>query len=383
MVVTPTPRPIFISRSNVWTTAFRQFNRPRFSESSGMLYVTFASDEMEEDAEDLGGPRREFFRLLVRAIFQGSGAFEESPNGFTPKLNIAHVQNGVYRTIGKMMSTIIVQGGEPPAFLAPHVVDYIVTEDILQVRVTPDDIADAELRDSLKKVKQASTVDELEEALDCCDTWRFQIEGLPNPVTMDRRNEFIRNATLYHVILHQQSCFNQLMDGLSYYGVLPLLREHRSMRIFLDMPEKRDEVTAEVLACLLKPSYSVLGSNKRPKEELMVVKFREFLQCVENKELGEILGARTLTEEEKDFVQNLGLGHILAFATGSSKIPAVGFQPNPKIVFIHDEIKRHPVAHTCSNELLIFVNAKNMADDDEFEYCFVVALMNGALFSTI
>ena len=64
--------------------------------------------------------------------------------------------------------------------------------------------------------------------------------------------------------------------------VLPLLRENRSMRI-LAMPEKRDEVTAEVLACLLKPSYSVLGSNKRPKEELIVIKFREFLQCVESK----------------------------------------------------------------------------------------------------
>lgn len=76
----------------------------------------------------------------------------ESPNGFTPKLNIAHVQNGVYRIIGKMMSTIIVQGGEPPAFLAPHIVDHIVTDDILQVHVTPDDIADAELRDSLTKV---------------------------------------------------------------------------------------------------------------------------------------------------------------------------------------------------------------------------------------
>ena len=50
------------------------------------------------------------------------------------------------------MSTIIVQGGEPPAFLAPHIVDYVVTRDILQVHVTPDDIADAELRDSLKKV---------------------------------------------------------------------------------------------------------------------------------------------------------------------------------------------------------------------------------------
>ena len=69
------------------------------------------------------------------------------------------------------------------------------------------------------QVKQASTVDELEEALDCCDSWRFQIEGLPNPVTMDTKHAFVRNATLYHVILQRQSCLNQLIDGLSYYGV--------------------------------------------------------------------------------------------------------------------------------------------------------------------
>uniref|UniRef100_A0A3Q4MD59 HECT domain-containing protein n=1 Tax=Neolamprologus brichardi TaxID=32507 RepID=A0A3Q4MD59_NEOBR len=40
-------------------------------------------------------------------------------------------------------------------------------------------------------------------------------------------------------------------------------------------------------------------------------------------------------------------GHILAFATGSSKVPAIGFQPAPKITFIHDESKHLPIAHTC------------------------------------
>lgn len=76
-VVSERTRPIHISRSNVWTTALRQFSRPQFAESSDMLYVTFASDEdMVEDAADYGGPRREFFRLLVKAIIQDSGAFE-------------------------------------------------------------------------------------------------------------------------------------------------------------------------------------------------------------------------------------------------------------------------------------------------------------------
>lgn len=76
----------------------------------------------------------------------------ESPNGFIPRMNISHVQNGVYRAIGQMMSTIIVQGGEPPALLSPHVVDYLMTGEMFQVNVTPDDVADVELREALKKV---------------------------------------------------------------------------------------------------------------------------------------------------------------------------------------------------------------------------------------
>lgn len=77
-VITSGTRQVYISRADVWTTALRQFKRPRFAESCDMLYVTFASDEhdAEEDAADFGGSRREFFRLLVKANFQDSGAFE-------------------------------------------------------------------------------------------------------------------------------------------------------------------------------------------------------------------------------------------------------------------------------------------------------------------
>lgn len=69
------------------------------------------------------------------------------------------------------------------------------------------------------QVKQASTEDELQEALDCCDSWRFHVEGLPNQVTMDSKHAFVKSATLYHVILQRQSCLNQLIDGLYHYGV--------------------------------------------------------------------------------------------------------------------------------------------------------------------
>lgn len=53
-----------------------------------------------------------------------------------------------------------------------------------------------------------------------------------------------------------------------------------------------------------------------------------------------------------------------AFATRSSKVPAIGFQAAPKITFIRDESKHLPIVHTCANELQRFVSETTMADDD-------------------
>ncbi|KAF7653480.1 hypothetical protein LDENG_00082310 [Lucifuga dentata] len=55
-----------------------------------------------------------------------------------------------------------------------------------------------------------------------------------------------------------------------YYQVLPLLKDNPRIRIVFGMPQEDSDVTADVTG-LLKPSYSVLGSNRRPREEELVV----------------------------------------------------------------------------------------------------------------
>ena len=69
------------------------------------------------------------------------------------------------------------------------------------------------------KVDQAATNDELEQAVESCDSWRYQIEGLPNPVSMDNKDAFVQNAILFHVLIQRQSCYDQLVEGLNYYEV--------------------------------------------------------------------------------------------------------------------------------------------------------------------
>ena len=64
---------IVVSRLNLWKTALPYFKRKGFLENHGLLSVTFATFTEEEDAVDLGGPRREFFHLLLVAICKDSG----------------------------------------------------------------------------------------------------------------------------------------------------------------------------------------------------------------------------------------------------------------------------------------------------------------------
>lgn len=75
-VINGAERKIYISRAAVWLTAFNQFKRQSFSNKKGMLSVVFTTDEYQEDAADAGGPRRELFRLLIKSLWQDSGAFE-------------------------------------------------------------------------------------------------------------------------------------------------------------------------------------------------------------------------------------------------------------------------------------------------------------------
>ena len=64
---------IVVSRLNLWKTAVPYFKRQGFLKSPGLIRVTFATFTEEEDAVDLGGPRREFFHLLLVAICKDSG----------------------------------------------------------------------------------------------------------------------------------------------------------------------------------------------------------------------------------------------------------------------------------------------------------------------
>lgn len=66
---------INVRRGAIWTDACRQMTRKRFSPGS-TISVKFADSEgNSEGAVDIGGPKREFLRMAVKAANLDSGIF--------------------------------------------------------------------------------------------------------------------------------------------------------------------------------------------------------------------------------------------------------------------------------------------------------------------
>ena len=111
---------IIVRRKHLLKDAMKAFSKPKF-EVSKYLRVRFIG----ESAQDEGGPRREFFRLLMPLIGQ-SQLFTGWPENVVPVHNVISLSLNEYYLVGKMLTTSVIQGGQPPVFFAAAVVDFIL-----------------------------------------------------------------------------------------------------------------------------------------------------------------------------------------------------------------------------------------------------------------
>ena len=77
---------------------------------------------------------------------------------------------------------------------------------------------------------------------------------------------------------------------------------------------------------------------------------------------------------------NLQLQDLLAFVTGATHPPPIGFQKEPKIQFHNDG--PFPRANTCANKLILSV-MQPIPDADSYMYFLAFGILNTAGFGRI
>ena len=103
---------IIVRRSHIFSDALRTFSRATF-DIAKFLKVTFVG----KSAVDEGGPRREFFCLLIHSAILSSMYFEGRSGHLVPVHSLEGLSSNKFYIIGKMLSTPIVQGGVASSLL--------------------------------------------------------------------------------------------------------------------------------------------------------------------------------------------------------------------------------------------------------------------------
>ncbi|XP_029701347.1 uncharacterized protein [Takifugu rubripes] len=316
-----------ISRANVWDGAVRGFKRTTYTEKCDML-VRFTDDAgVFEEGIDTGGPRREFFTLLMRhlkdrPIFDG-------PDGHRFLVyNAKAVREDEYFMAGKMIAVSVVHGGPGPHFLSEDLVQYLAGQP--SFKSTVNAITDEEIRTVLREIENAASLDALQECIMRHSTV-FQTAGCLRHVTsVEEKKDLVADYVRWYIIERNSSVIDRFKDGLSALQFLTALQQHPSLLIpVLCHSEKR--LTGIDIERLFTPDVSPAGSNRRQKESLTLAYWADYLlDCQE--------GEAAVSVEE-----------VLMFATGLTSLPPSGLEPLPKIEFLDGS--PFPMSNTCSNLL--------------------------------
>ncbi|XP_016521610.1 G2/M phase-specific E3 ubiquitin-protein ligase-like [Poecilia formosa] len=322
-----------ISRSAVLDGAIRGFKRATYNPQYSMN-VKFSDDfGKSEEAVDLGGPRREFLRLLIEAL-SVSPMFEGPDGRKNLAMNSTALREDTYFMAGRAIAVSLVHGGPAPRFLSPVLSDGLVGGPNAACP-TLNDINDADLHAKLKKVSDSCTLEELQKATDPLLDYMASAGCVRRLTAISDRDLLLHDLLMFHIVHRVQGPFQRFTEGLKTLGVLGAVKQHPDSfrKWFCHEPQP---LTADVMDQLFTPRLSPKGSNKRRLEEDVIPLWRDYLQDAED-------------EEGSSKLQN-----ILVFATGASEIPPIGFSPGPSIEFLHgsseeSHTKKLPMANTCIN----------------------------------
>ena len=134
-----------VRRRHVWIDMKRAMKHLSFNATIG-LEINFVG----EDAQDAGGPLREFFRLLWKEIAADNSLFTGPEEKRLLTHNSMALRSEHYALVGRCVGLSVLNGGGGPHFLSGSDISYILNEPLKALPVT--EVPDFEIREKIMKV---------------------------------------------------------------------------------------------------------------------------------------------------------------------------------------------------------------------------------------
>uniref|UniRef100_A0A8D0GXH9 G2/M-phase specific E3 ubiquitin protein ligase n=1 Tax=Sphenodon punctatus TaxID=8508 RepID=A0A8D0GXH9_SPHPU len=312
------PTRLNINRDDIWNSALKGFRRRNFNPVH-TIEVKFKNSKGRLATAAIHESKHDFFQLLMLHL-QKSSLFEGASSK-NLSLDSQALKEDLYYEAGKMIAVSLVHGGPSPSFFSKTLFNCLVYGPE-NVKPTIEDVADFDVAHTIMKIKSSRTLTSLKSAINDCAEY-LTIAGCFRPImALCDKDVLVNEIITYHVIKRILSPFESFRQGLKTLDVLEKIQMHPDAfsSVLCHKPEK---LSAKVLCDLFTIRYLSDVNRARTLDFWL-----GYLQDVEGSE-------STATLED-----------ILVFATGSSCIPLIGFEPEPSIKFL--PIK-YPVGKTQLN----------------------------------
>ncbi|CAC5421212.1 G2H3 [Mytilus coruscus] len=336
---------IVVSRQprSLWEHSLRCFNRENFK-----LNQTLKVEFRNECGEDEGGLRREYLEILLRQMLKSSYFEEIEDSGYEVSFNMIGLIEGTYKTIGKMLATIIVQGGAFTPLLSHAMVSY----GYMGQEAASLETVNSEKRAIIQKIETEADVEILnqDEAVQNI----LESAGINLRISATSKRTISKALIAYFSrVTSKKAILDQFWEGAEQIGLQTLLKSNTAniRKILCKCCSVPQELTGDMFMemCVVK-SFGERGSNMRQQSEDVAQNFESFVfDCQEGK------------CQYTDGVVHLC--DILQFLTGCSSIPPGGFDNKFTVNFT--DVKCYPSVSTCTLDLTLpihLVNYKNFHD---------------------
>ncbi|XP_071844842.1 uncharacterized protein [Apostichopus japonicus] len=305
-----------------------------------------------EEADDLGGPKREFFSLLMQHV-PDMGIFE----GTSPQLylthSINHLNRGLYRVAGQFIAWSLLHGGPGCPVFHPVVYNMMcdaqgTSEEKLKIR----DVTDEEVVQNLQMISDSTTQEDMDRVVENVGQWAAG-RGCPEifGAKVADKDNIIQRLLQQHVFYGCKAAIDQLQEGLGSVGGL------------WDLCKAQSRPYKKLFVAGISSPLTYMGMKKlftinwvddvdrrveKEEEEDTVYCWEQFLRQSERGECSMVIG-----EDGAAATSVIGLNHVLRFVSGADVVPPTGFHKQLEISFFTPVQGRRnfPTSSTCGLEL--------------------------------
>ncbi|XP_063416353.1 uncharacterized protein LOC134697996 [Mytilus trossulus] len=343
---------------SLWEHSLRCFRRSSFDVTK-LLKVEFRN----ESGQDEGGLRREFLEILFRQMLCSS-LLKDTGDGYEVTSNMMGMVNGHFHTFGKMLGTILIQGGPVSPAFSHMMVNYGLKG---LDSATIDSVEDVNCKQIISRIQDADNPEHLMEDESVMNI--LESAGICAILNTKTKHTIVRSLILSNsVILRKQPMLDAFWEGTECVGLKTLLQKKQDQleRILCHRCGKPPKISAEILMEMVDVStFGRTGSNARHNSEDVAQNFESFVHDCED----------GMCTYDGGVVK---VDDVLRFMTGCSSVPPGGFDARFSIGFTEE--RKYPTVSTCTFEVVLPLHLKNY---NTFKDIMIESIVSGPGFGQI